>query len=103
MKLGRFPLAASPYRVNYDTTSSAPSTSTTDRFILPSSSEKMRNPQTLSAIQAVVDWSSAWVKPTSSTSPLSMDPMTRSDTATDAVVTLCTSTRTTTPPDGTRA
>src|SRR5271165_3828914 len=48
-KDGRFPRLTSPNKVNCDTARTAPPTSTRLRFILPSSSSKMRRPAILAA------------------------------------------------------
>src|SRR5438309_2581173 len=54
MKLGRRPLWASPYRVNCETTSTAPPTSSRARFILSSASQNRRRLKIFSAIQVSV-------------------------------------------------
>ena len=61
MKLGRRPWRASPSSVNWETSRIAPPTSSTERFILPSSSTNTRNPASLSAHRRA----SASVSPTS--------------------------------------
>ncbi len=54
---GRLPFRTSPYSVNWEMTSRAPSTSASEAFILPSASSKTRKPAILLANQ------SAWARP----------------------------------------
>src|SRR5690606_8715968 len=74
MKLGRRPFRASPYSVNWLTTSSPPPTSSSPRFILPSASGNNRRPITFSAIQRSFSSVSSARKPTSSKKPRPIRP-----------------------------
>src|SRR5438105_9903804 len=84
MKLGRRPLLASPYSVNCDTTSTAPPTSASARFIFPSASPNSRSPRILSAIQARRSSVSVGAKPARTKNPTPIDPVTRPSTRTAA-------------------
>src|SRR5881392_290174 len=84
MKLGRRPFCTSPYRVNWDTTSTAPCTSASARFILPSASPNTRRPSSLSAIQASVSAVSEGANPARTRNPTPIFPVTRPPTRTSA-------------------
>src|SRR6266851_3907088 len=94
MKPGRVPLRASPKSVNCETASSAPFASSTERFIFPCSSSKMRRSATLSASQRASSSESRVPTPKRTQSPAPMLPVTRPSTATLASLTLCTTART---------
>src|SRR5437762_2895929 len=94
MKLGRRPLLASPYSVNCDTTSTAPPTSASARFIFPSASPNSRSPRILSAVQARRSSVSVGAKPARTKNPTPIDPVTRPSTRTAARDTRCNTTRT---------
>src|SRR2546426_819793 len=93
-KLGRRPFCTSPYSVNCDTTSSAPPTSASARFIFPAASPNTRSPSTLSAIQMRLSSLSAGAKPARTSNPTPMDPVTRPCTRTAARETRWSTTRT---------
>src|SRR5213592_3039829 len=84
MKLGRRPFCTSPYSVNWDTTSTAPCTSASARFILPSASPNTRRPSSLSAIQASVSAVSEGANPARTRNPTPIFPVTRPPTRTSA-------------------
>src|SRR5881394_822325 len=84
MKLGRRPLPASPYSVNCDTTSTAPCTSASARFILPAGSLNKRNPRILSAIQERRSSVSSGANPASTRNPAPIFPVTFPATRTSA-------------------
>src|SRR5512134_3108936 len=100
MNEGRRPLAASPYSVNWETTSTAPPTSARARIILPSASLKSRSPATFSAIQSTWAGVSPCVKPARSRKPAPISPATRSSMVTLARVTRWRTTRTSLHGDG---
>src|SRR6266571_3341945 len=83
-KLGRRPFCTSPYSVNCETTSTAPPTSASARFIFPSASPNTRRPSTLSAIQARLSSVSAEANPASTTNPAPICPVPRPATRTTA-------------------
>src|SRR5438034_11684248 len=91
-KLGRRPFCTSPYSVNCDTTSSAPPTSASARFIFPAASPNTRSPSTLSALHMRLSSLSAGAKPARTRNPTPMDPVTRPCTRTAARETRCTTT-----------
>src|SRR4051812_39474927 len=93
MKLGRRWPRALPYSVNCDTTSAAPLTSSSERFIFPASSSKMRRFATFSAIDAATEEESSLPRPSNIISPASISPVTRPSTVTFARLTRCTTTR----------
>src|SRR5512146_643102 len=93
MKLGRRPLWASPYSVNWETTSTpAPPSSSSPRFILPASSAKSRSDRIFSAIQASVSSVSVGANPASTTNPVPIPPIVRPSTRTSARLTRCSTT-----------
>src|SRR5205807_8410796 len=94
MKLGRRPFCTSPYSVNWDTTNTAPCTSASARFILPSASPNTRRPSSLSAIQASVSPVSEGANPARTRNPTPIFPVTRPPTRTSARETRCTTTLT---------
>src|SRR5471030_110998 len=77
MNPGRVPLRASPYKVNCEIASSAPRTSTSDLFILPVSSSKMRKLTIFSASQAASASVSFTPTPISAHKPSFTAPVTR--------------------------
>src|SRR5213594_3667178 len=89
MKLGRRPFCTSPYSVNWDTTSTAPCTSASARFILPSASPNTRRPSSLSAIQASVSAVSEGANPARTRNPTPILPVTLPLTRTSARETRC--------------
>src|SRR6266404_5890278 len=93
MKLGRRCPRASPYNVNCETTSAAPSTSSRDRFIFPWSSSKMRKLATFSAMDAATAGVSSRPTPSSTNNPAPISPVMRPSTVTLARLTLCTTAR----------
>src|SRR5438874_2819345 len=90
----RPPISTSPYTVNCDTSSTAPCTSASARFILPSASPNTRSPSSLSAIQARASSLSDGANPASTRSPTPIFPVTRPSTRTSARETRCTTTLT---------
>src|SRR5207248_596922 len=94
MKLGRRPFCTSPYSVNWDTTSTAPCTSASARFILPSASPNTRRPSSLSAIQASVSPVSEGANPARTRNPTPIFPVTLPLTRTSARETRCRTTLT---------
>src|SRR5881296_4230383 len=94
MKLGRRPFCTSPYSVNWDTTSTAPCTSASARFILPSASPNTRRPSSLSAIQASVSPVSEGANPARTRNPTPILPVTLPATRTSARETRCRTTLT---------
>src|SRR3990172_8378499 len=102
-KPGRFPFCASPYRVNCETTRTPPPTSATDRFIFPASSSKILSLTIFSAIQATSALSSACPKPANTSSPRPIPPRSSPPEVTDALLTLCTTTRMGEPPSTIRS
>src|SRR5437879_11776758 len=84
MKLGRRPLLTSPYRVNCETTSNAPPTSASARFIFHWASPNTRRPRTLSAIQVRLASPSDGAKPARTTNPDPILPVTLPSTRTSA-------------------
>ncbi len=90
---GRRPLRASPYSVNCETASSPPPTSSSERFILPASSSKMRRFTILSTIHATSAAPSPVPAPRSTRSPRPMRPTTSPSTRTSARETRCTTAR----------
>src|SRR6266513_339122 len=93
-KLGRRPFVASPYSVNCETTSTAPPTSASARFILPSASPNTRRPSSVSAIHASVPSTSVGANPARTRNPTPIFPVTRPLTRTSARETRCTTTLT---------
>src|SRR5213078_1094897 len=93
-KLGRRPFVASPYSVNCETTSTAPPTSASARFILPAASPNTRRPSSLSAIHASVSSTSVGANPARTRNPTPIDPVTRPFTRTAARDTRCNTTLT---------
>src|SRR6266513_2534132 len=91
-KLGRRPFVASPYSVNCETTSTAPPTSASARFILPSASPNTRRPSSLSAIHASVPSTSVGANPARTRNPTPIFPVTRPLTRTSARETRCSTT-----------
>src|SRR5580698_4849070 len=89
IKLGRRCPRASPYKVNCDTTSAAPFTSSSDLFIFPCSSSKMRKFAHFSAIEPATAAVSASPTPSRIISPDALDPVTRDSTVTCARLTRC--------------
>src|SRR5205814_1234562 len=69
MNDGRLPPRVSPNNVNWETARTAPPASTTDRFILPSLSSKMRKPAILSATYSASASLSVVATPSRTTSP----------------------------------
>src|SRR6266576_656206 len=94
MKLGRRPFCTSPYSVNWDTTNTAPCTSASARFILPSASPNTRRPSSLSAIQASVSPVSEGANPARTRNPTPIFPVTLPLTRTSARETRCRTTLT---------
>src|SRR5690242_7430473 len=94
MNPGRVPLRASPYKVNCDTASTPPPTSSTERFIFPCSSSKMRRSQTSSAIHRASSSPSCVPTPSRTQRPCATEPVTFPSTVTDASDTRCTTART---------
>src|SRR5437667_894663 len=94
MKLGRRPFCTSPYSVNWDTTSTAPCTSASARFILPSASPNTRRPSSLSAIQASVSPVSEGENPARTRNPTPIFPGTLPLTRTSSRETHCRTTLT---------
>src|SRR5205807_10342474 len=84
----------SPYSVNWDTTSTAPCTSASARFILPSASPNTRRPSSLSAIQASVSAVSEGANPARTRNPTPIFPVTLPLTRTSARETRCRTTLT---------
>src|SRR5204863_2783270 len=84
MKLGRRPLLESPYRVNCDTTSNAPPTSASARFIFPWASPNTRSPRIFSAIQARLASPSDGANPARTRNPAPIFPVTLPATRTSA-------------------
>src|SRR6266540_3151484 len=84
VKLGRRPLRASPYSVNWETTRTAPRTWARSRFILPSASPKSRKPRIFSAIQSRATSESVGANPASTRNPAPILPATRPSTRTSA-------------------
>src|SRR2546425_9506134 len=97
-KLGRRPLWGSPYRVNCDTTSSAPPTSSSARFIFPAVSPNTRSVRIFSAIHSSVGSVSVGANPASTTNPTPIPPTTLPSMRTSARETRCKTTRTAPPP-----
>src|SRR5229473_372207 len=93
MKLGRRCPRASPYKVNCETTRAAPFTSSSDRFIFPCSSAKMRRFATFSASEAATAGESSRPTPSSTINPAPISPVTRPSTVTLARLTRCTTAR----------
>src|SRR5690606_13840657 len=93
MKLGRRPFRASPYSVNWLTTSSPPPTSSSPRFIFPSASGNNLRPTTFSAIQRSFSSVSSARKPTSSKKPRPIRPAVLPPIRTSARLTRCSTTR----------
>src|SRR5438445_3598930 len=75
MNDGRLPPRVSPNNVNWETARTAPSTSTTDRFILPSLSSKMRRPAILSATYSASPSLSVVATPRRTKEMLNMSPI----------------------------
>src|SRR2546425_641216 len=94
MKPGRVPLRASPKSVNCEMASSAPFVSTSERFILPASSSKMRRSAILSASQRASSSESCCPTPISAHSPGPICPLIFPSTDTLASLTHCTTART---------
>src|SRR5271156_6741653 len=93
MKLGlRWP-RASPYKVNCDMARIAPPVSSTERFIFPCSSAKIRRFTIFSAIAAAVADTSSRPTAISTTSPGPISPVTLPSTSTRARLTLCSTAR----------
>src|SRR5256885_3725072 len=97
-KLGRRPFVASPYSVNCETTSTAPPTSASARFILPAASPNTRRPSSLSAIHASVSSTSVGANPARTRNPTPIFPVTRPLTRTSARETRWRTTLTAPPP-----
>ena len=93
MKLGQLPLRASPRSVNWETSSTEPPTSCTDRFILPAPSSKMRSWASLSAVQRASSGESPSATPRRTTRPRPTSPATWRSTRTTARDTRCTTDR----------
>src|SRR5208283_4955055 len=93
MKLGRRCPRASPYSVNCDTTSASPFTSSSEWFIFPCSSSKIRRLLAFSAIAAATAEVSSLPTPSRIISPAPISPVTRPSTVTFARLTLCTTMR----------
>src|SRR5271157_228255 len=93
MKLGRRCPRASPYSVNCDTTSASPFTSSSERFIFPCSSSKIRRLLAFSAIPAATPEVSSLPTPSRIISPAPISPVARPSTVTFARLTLCTTSR----------
>src|SRR5258705_2837616 len=93
MKLGRRCPRASPYSVNCETTSAAPFTSSSERFIFPCSSSKMRRFAAFSANDAATAAESSRPTPSKIINPAPISPVTRPSTVTRARLTLCTTAR----------
>ncbi len=91
---GRRPRRVSANRVNWLTTRASPSTSSSERFVRPSSSRKMRSSQIRWASQSACASSSPRPTPRNTSRPGPMDPVTRSPTRTSARLTRCRSART---------
>ena len=90
IKLGLFPLRQSAYRVNWLTTRSSPSTSSSDRLVFPFSSSNIRRRQILSAIFSAICRVSPSATPNSIRNPLPILPNNSPSTVTLACVTRCT-------------
>src|SRR5205807_4124131 len=86
---GRFPRRTSPDSVNCETASTAPPLSATERFILPSSSSKIRSPAIFSARYSASAAVSAWATPSKTSSPGPISPTSSPCTVTRARVTRC--------------
>src|SRR5216683_3814317 len=93
MKLGRRCPRASPYKVNCETTRAAPFTSSSDRFIFPFSSSKIRKFATFSASEAATAGESSRPTPSKTINPAPISPVMRSSTVTLARLTRCTTAR----------
>src|SRR3954465_12199683 len=93
MKDGRRPFCASPSSVNCEMARSAPPVSSSDRFILPASSSKMRNSQTFAARKVASATVSPCATPTRTQRPAAIWPTTFPSTVTLASLTLCTTAR----------
>src|SRR5262249_36467321 len=79
--------------VNWDTTSTSPPTSSTERFMRPSSSSKMRRRDSLPASRSASAAVSPSRTPTRTSIPGPIDPTVRSPTRTSARATRCTNPR----------
>src|SRR6516165_45959 len=93
MKLGRRPPRASPYNVNCDTTSAAPFTSRSERFIFSFSSSKMRRLAAFSASAAATAGVSSRPTPKRIIRPCGISPLTAPLTVTLARLTRWTTAR----------
>src|SRR5262245_56444368 len=91
---GRRPRRQSAWSVNCDTTSSAPPTSSSARFICPASSSKTRSPTTLRPSSSASACESPAATPSSTQSPGPIAPTSWSLTVTRASRTRCTTART---------
>ena len=87
-------MPAFPYRVNWLTTSAAPPTSGSDRFILPWPSSNTRSAATLAASQPASASVSPWVTPTRTSSPGPISPVGSPSATTRAQATRETTART---------
>src|SRR5439155_17479460 len=74
VKLGRFPFAVSAMSVNWETTSAAPETSTTERSNRPASSGKIRSRAILRASRVVCSSPSPPATPSSTQRPRPISP-----------------------------
>src|SRR5215471_5791265 len=93
IKLGRRCPRASPYSVNCDTTRALPFTSSSERFIFPCWSSKIRRLATFSAMAAATGEVSSFPTPSRIISPGPISPVTLLSTLTFARLTLCTTAR----------
>ena len=89
MKEGRWPFLQLAYKVNWETRSSSPPTSESDRLVFPLSSSKIRILSALSSILSAMSVVSVSLTPTRIRSPLLILPMIASSTVTFASSTRC--------------